>query len=189
MLIEARPQEEWAVIGIGLNVDTTLDELAHDLRGTASSLRIASGGPVDREAALDALLERLAGVDRAPGEPGPGRRSLPRARCPSRTAHRLGLRPGATRGRGARHRRRWGAGGVHRRWRARAARCRRGTSGAAPERRRPALGLPLSCRAVSCKSAAIGPQFPTPDIAPYRSPSKPCLSGRRYHLRYGPNPP
>jgi BirA family transcriptional regulator, biotin operon repressor / biotin---[acetyl-CoA-carboxylase] ligase len=59
VLIEARPQEEWAVIGIGLNIDTTLDELADDLRETASSLRIASGGPVDREAALDALLERL----------------------------------------------------------------------------------------------------------------------------------
>jgi BirA family transcriptional regulator, biotin operon repressor / biotin---[acetyl-CoA-carboxylase] ligase len=60
VLIEARPQDEWAVIGIGLNVDTSLDELADDLRQTASSLRIASGAPVDREAALDALLERLA---------------------------------------------------------------------------------------------------------------------------------
>jgi BirA family transcriptional regulator, biotin operon repressor / biotin---[acetyl-CoA-carboxylase] ligase len=60
VLIEARPQDKWAVIGIGLNVDTALDELADDLRRTASSLRIASGGPVDREAALDALLGRLA---------------------------------------------------------------------------------------------------------------------------------
>jgi BirA family transcriptional regulator, biotin operon repressor / biotin---[acetyl-CoA-carboxylase] ligase len=60
VLIEARPQDGWAVIGIGLNVDTALDELADDLRQTASSLRIASGAPVDREAALDALLGRLA---------------------------------------------------------------------------------------------------------------------------------
>ena len=60
VLIEARPQDGWAVIGIGLNVDTALDELSDDLRETASSLRIASGGPVDREAALDALLGRLA---------------------------------------------------------------------------------------------------------------------------------
>ena len=59
VLIEARPQEGWAVIGIGLNVDTALDELADELRGTASSLRIASGAPVDREAALDELLARL----------------------------------------------------------------------------------------------------------------------------------
>ena len=60
VLIEARPQDGWAVIGIGLNVDTALDELADDLRQTASSLRIASGQPVDRDAALDALLVRLA---------------------------------------------------------------------------------------------------------------------------------
>ena len=32
VLIEARPQEGWAVIGIGLNVDTALDELADELR-------------------------------------------------------------------------------------------------------------------------------------------------------------
>jgi BirA family biotin operon repressor/biotin-[acetyl-CoA-carboxylase] ligase len=60
VLIEARPQDGWAVIGIGLNVDTALDELADDLRQTASSLRIACGEPVDREAALHALLGRLA---------------------------------------------------------------------------------------------------------------------------------
>ena len=60
VLIEARPLDGWAVIGIGLNVDTTPDELAAELRETAGSLRIASGHPVDRDAALDALLERLA---------------------------------------------------------------------------------------------------------------------------------
>jgi BirA family transcriptional regulator, biotin operon repressor / biotin---[acetyl-CoA-carboxylase] ligase len=70
VLVEARPQEGWAVIGIGLNVDTALDELADDLRGTASSLRIASGGPVDREAALDALLRRLPVWIERLGQPG-----------------------------------------------------------------------------------------------------------------------
>ena len=60
ILIEARPQEGWAVLGIGLNVDTTEEELAAELRETATSLRIATGGPVGREAPLDALFERLA---------------------------------------------------------------------------------------------------------------------------------
>lgn len=70
VLIEARPQDGWAVIGIGLNVDTALDELADDLRQTASSLRIASGAPVDREAALDELLARLAVWIARLGDPG-----------------------------------------------------------------------------------------------------------------------
>ena len=60
ILIEARPQEGWAAVGIGLNVDTAQDELAPEIRETATSLRIASGAPADREAALEALLERLA---------------------------------------------------------------------------------------------------------------------------------
>jgi BirA family biotin operon repressor/biotin-[acetyl-CoA-carboxylase] ligase len=59
ILVEARPQEAWAVIGIGLNVDTTPDELA-ELRESATSLRIASGSGVDREAALGALFDKLA---------------------------------------------------------------------------------------------------------------------------------
>jgi BirA family biotin operon repressor/biotin-[acetyl-CoA-carboxylase] ligase len=59
VLIEARPLERWAVIGIGLNVDTTLEELGEELHATASSLRIAAGAPVDRDLALAALLERL----------------------------------------------------------------------------------------------------------------------------------
>jgi BirA family transcriptional regulator, biotin operon repressor / biotin---[acetyl-CoA-carboxylase] ligase len=60
ILIEARPQEGWAVIGIGLNVDTTQEELGQDLRDSATSLRIATGGEVARESVLRALLERLA---------------------------------------------------------------------------------------------------------------------------------
>jgi BirA family biotin operon repressor/biotin-[acetyl-CoA-carboxylase] ligase len=60
ILIESRPQDGWAVVGIGFNVDTPADELAPDIRGTAISLRIATGASVDRDRALDELLERLA---------------------------------------------------------------------------------------------------------------------------------
>ena len=61
ILIEARPQEDWAVVGIGLNVQTAAEELPAELRATATSLRIATGAEVGREAVLDALLEALAG--------------------------------------------------------------------------------------------------------------------------------
>jgi BirA family biotin operon repressor/biotin-[acetyl-CoA-carboxylase] ligase len=60
ILIEARPIEGWAALGIGLNVDASESELAPEIRETATSLRIASGDPVDRDAALGALLELLA---------------------------------------------------------------------------------------------------------------------------------
>jgi len=60
ILIEARPQEGWAVIGIGLNVDTAPDEMDPALRETATSLRIATGAPVSRDAALGHLLRALA---------------------------------------------------------------------------------------------------------------------------------
>lgn len=70
VLIEARPQDGWAVIGIGLNVDTTTDELGEELRETAGSLRIASGGPVSRDEALDALFTSLASWIARLDEPG-----------------------------------------------------------------------------------------------------------------------
>jgi BirA family biotin operon repressor/biotin-[acetyl-CoA-carboxylase] ligase len=60
VLIEARPLDGWAVIGIGLNVDTPPDELSGELRDHAVSLRMAAGAPVDRDSALDALLAQLA---------------------------------------------------------------------------------------------------------------------------------
>jgi BirA family transcriptional regulator, biotin operon repressor / biotin---[acetyl-CoA-carboxylase] ligase len=64
ILLEGRPQEGWAVIGIGLNVGTGADEFPEELRETATSLAIASEtdpgvGPVLR-AVLDALERRLA---------------------------------------------------------------------------------------------------------------------------------
>jgi len=60
ILIEARPQERWAVIGIGLNVNTSGQQFEPQLRQTATSLRIESGASVDRDRALDALLASLA---------------------------------------------------------------------------------------------------------------------------------
>jgi BirA family biotin operon repressor/biotin-[acetyl-CoA-carboxylase] ligase len=57
ILIEGRPQEGWAVIGIGLNVG----EVPDDLRDTAASL-----GAPDVEAVLGAVLEAL---DRRLGDP------------------------------------------------------------------------------------------------------------------------
>jgi BirA family biotin operon repressor/biotin-[acetyl-CoA-carboxylase] ligase len=60
VLIEARPLDGWAVIGIGLNVDTAPGEFPPELREVAASLRSATGRPIDRDAALAALLARVA---------------------------------------------------------------------------------------------------------------------------------
>jgi BirA family biotin operon repressor/biotin-[acetyl-CoA-carboxylase] ligase len=59
ILIESRSRDRWAVIGIGLNVDTDEGELAPDLLATATSLRIASRSSIDRDRALAALLGAL----------------------------------------------------------------------------------------------------------------------------------
>jgi BirA family biotin operon repressor/biotin-[acetyl-CoA-carboxylase] ligase len=58
ILVEGRPQEGWAIVGIGLNVSTAPDQLPAVLRETATSLRIA-GVERDREEVLAALLEAL----------------------------------------------------------------------------------------------------------------------------------
>jgi BirA family biotin operon repressor/biotin-[acetyl-CoA-carboxylase] ligase len=60
ILIESRPQEGWAVVGIGLNVDAGIEEMDTELRESATSLRIASGNPIDRDEAFAELLDRLA---------------------------------------------------------------------------------------------------------------------------------
>jgi BirA family biotin operon repressor/biotin-[acetyl-CoA-carboxylase] ligase len=60
ILIEARPQEGWAVLGIGLNTGARRDDLPSELRDTATSLLIAAGAEVDREEVLSALFEHLA---------------------------------------------------------------------------------------------------------------------------------
>jgi BirA family biotin operon repressor/biotin-[acetyl-CoA-carboxylase] ligase len=59
ILIEGRPQDGWAVIGIGLNVATDADEFPPELRDSATSLLLASGGAPAIETALEALLASL----------------------------------------------------------------------------------------------------------------------------------
>jgi BirA family transcriptional regulator, biotin operon repressor / biotin---[acetyl-CoA-carboxylase] ligase len=59
ILLEGRPQEGWAVIGVGLNVGTLRDEFPEELRETATSLAIESGTDPGVEAVLAALLEAL----------------------------------------------------------------------------------------------------------------------------------
>lgn len=61
ILVEGRPQEDWAVVGIGLNVALNANELPPELRGRAASLGLARSqiepllGLV-----LDALARRLS---------------------------------------------------------------------------------------------------------------------------------
>jgi BirA family biotin operon repressor/biotin-[acetyl-CoA-carboxylase] ligase len=60
ILVEGRPQEGWAVLGIGLNVATEAREFPEELRELATSLRAAAGGGEARvEDVLAALLEAL----------------------------------------------------------------------------------------------------------------------------------
>jgi BirA family biotin operon repressor/biotin-[acetyl-CoA-carboxylase] ligase len=56
ILIEGRPQEGWAVIGIGLNVRTERDAFPDELREIATSLRAEAG---DAAPAMEAVLEEL----------------------------------------------------------------------------------------------------------------------------------
>ena len=65
ILVEGRPQQRWAVLGVGLNVRTA--EFPPELRSTATSLRLA-GIETDVEAILGALLpslDRWLGASRA----------------------------------------------------------------------------------------------------------------------------
>jgi BirA family biotin operon repressor/biotin-[acetyl-CoA-carboxylase] ligase len=66
ILLEGRPQEGWAVIGIGLNVGTREDEFPDELRATATSLAIASGHDPGVEPVLASVLRALG---RRLGEP------------------------------------------------------------------------------------------------------------------------
>jgi BirA family transcriptional regulator, biotin operon repressor / biotin---[acetyl-CoA-carboxylase] ligase len=61
ILTEGRPQEGWAVVGIGLNVAVRLEELPPELRGTAATLG-ASAREIEPTLArlLGALAQRLA---------------------------------------------------------------------------------------------------------------------------------
>ena len=57
ILVEARPQEGWAVLGIGLNVRTT--EFPEELRETATSL-LLEGVDLTAEAVLEGVLAALS---------------------------------------------------------------------------------------------------------------------------------
>ena len=95
ILVEARPQEGWAVLGIGLNVTT--EEFPPELHAT--SLRLA-GADVSPAAALASLLAALnAGSrGRSPRSWPPGARATrcSGARCAGRTAATRGRRPAWT---------------------------------------------------------------------------------------------
>jgi BirA family transcriptional regulator, biotin operon repressor / biotin---[acetyl-CoA-carboxylase] ligase len=57
ILAEGRPQEGWAVLGIGLNVAVRVDELPHELHHTAATL---ARRPEEIEPVLARLLDALA---------------------------------------------------------------------------------------------------------------------------------
>jgi BirA family biotin operon repressor/biotin-[acetyl-CoA-carboxylase] ligase len=63
ILVEGRPQEDWSVLGIGLNVAVRLTDLPPPLRATAGTLGLA---PDAIEPILVALLESLRGWVTAP---------------------------------------------------------------------------------------------------------------------------
>jgi len=63
ILAEGRPDEGWAVLGIGLNVALSVDELPPELHETAGTLGL---GPADLEPTLERLmlaLQRVLALD------------------------------------------------------------------------------------------------------------------------------
>ena len=66
ILIEGRPQEGWAVVGIGINVST--EEFPEELAETATSLALAAPPGPSRAEVLSALL---ASLDALLGAPAP----------------------------------------------------------------------------------------------------------------------
>jgi BirA family transcriptional regulator, biotin operon repressor / biotin---[acetyl-CoA-carboxylase] ligase len=56
VLVEGRPQEGWAIVGIGVNAAVDVGELPEELRGTAATLGLSPG---DLPEALDRLLRAL----------------------------------------------------------------------------------------------------------------------------------
>jgi len=61
VLIEARPQDGWAVIGIGLNLSIESDEFPPELRDTATS--ILSSGPLTAAEVLSQRLDHWVQAD------------------------------------------------------------------------------------------------------------------------------
>lgn len=50
---------DYAILGVGLNVNTTFDDAPEDVRARAISLREALGKPLDRERVLEQVLQAL----------------------------------------------------------------------------------------------------------------------------------
>jgi len=65
ILVEARPQQGWAVLGIGLNAAVEIDTLPAELRDTAATMGLA---PADLETLLASLLETLSSRLAEPSE-------------------------------------------------------------------------------------------------------------------------
>jgi BirA family biotin operon repressor/biotin-[acetyl-CoA-carboxylase] ligase len=75
VLVEARPEEGWAVIGIGLNVAIPQEDFPEELRETATSLLpieaeggVPAGGAPGVRRAVDAVNESLGRWVKADGE-------------------------------------------------------------------------------------------------------------------------
>jgi len=68
ILIEGRPQDGWAVLGIGLNVATEPGELPDELRDIATSLRAAGSDVSTPAEALDVFLPVLEAWLAAPAD-------------------------------------------------------------------------------------------------------------------------
>jgi BirA family transcriptional regulator, biotin operon repressor / biotin---[acetyl-CoA-carboxylase] ligase len=68
ILVEGRPQDGWAVLGIGLNVATETDEFPEELREIATSLRAAGSAVRTPASALGELLPSLEAWLAAPGD-------------------------------------------------------------------------------------------------------------------------
>ena len=66
ILVEGRPVEGWAVVGIGMNVSTAPEDFPEDLRSSATSLVAAGVSGLGNEEVLAALVEAL---DRRLGTP------------------------------------------------------------------------------------------------------------------------
>jgi BirA family biotin operon repressor/biotin-[acetyl-CoA-carboxylase] ligase len=56
ILVEGRPQEHWAILGVGINVAVAPDDLPQELRGSAGTLGL---GPEAIEPTLERLLALL----------------------------------------------------------------------------------------------------------------------------------
>jgi BirA family transcriptional regulator, biotin operon repressor / biotin---[acetyl-CoA-carboxylase] ligase len=61
ILVESRPQERWAVLGIGINVAVSIEELPAELRGRAASLELPRDAIEPTRARLIEALERRLG--------------------------------------------------------------------------------------------------------------------------------